>query len=173
MSYTIRPDVTLKPLAFTRQRPVSQIWDSFNYEPSAVFELDNGDLIAMHYSAKRITETNMLSCLAVAWLVDADGDAQGVDGDGDGPDEQQAIFVEFRHNAPPYEIEALTTPGIAAALRDLVLGVPATDPPAIAWSDELRQQTSIRSAITTARAVGEIFDLATVTVTPVPPLVVE
>lgn len=173
MSYTIRNDVTFKPLEFHRQRPVSQEYDFFSYEPSAVFELDNGDLIAMHYSAKRITETNMLSCLAVAWLVDADGDVQGVDGDGAGPEPQRAIYVEFRHNSPPQQIEALTTPGIAAAMRDLVLGEPATDPPAIAWADELRQQTSVRSAITTARAVGEIFDLATVTVTPVPPLVVE
>jgi hypothetical protein len=171
MAYTARNDVPLKP--FSRLVGQTQpVWVSDT--PQVVFELDTGDLVAMTYSSKWIPESNTVSCRVVAWMVDAEGDAQGVDPDGAiGPEAQQPIAVEFKHNCPIPQVEALTASGIAAAIRDLAMGVPATDPPAIPWPDEIRQQINIRYAIAAAKTVGEIFDLATVTVEPVPPLVVE
>lgn len=156
MSYEAAPNVDLKPLTLEQQ---GQEPESFT--PGAVFLLDTGDLVAVHYSAKR-TPANTLSCRALAWLVDADGDAQAtVDAAG------KAIVVDFKHNAPAQQLSALTANGLAATLRDLVLGEPPADPenPPIRWSQELRDEVNIRYAIATARATGETIDLVT---TPVP-----
>lgn len=141
MSYTARTDITLKPGA------------SAAAMPQVVFELENGDLVALRVTTA-VTPMTTLECVAHAWLVDEQGDLQAVEG-------QPPVLVGFTHTADVTQLAVLGVQGIADALRDLVLGEPASDPPAIPWADALRAQVSIRNAITIARAAGTPIDWST------------
>ena len=138
MSYINRTDI---PLVAT-----------FGEEPQAVFELDNGDLIAVKFNAVS-TAQNTLSCNMKAWLVDADGDAQQLAGTG------REIVTEFTHNASPAQIMGMGLQGVAVAMRDLLLGEMPGETPSIPWGDQLRQEVSIRNSIAMAQAMGEVVDL--------------
>ncbi|MGV8944626.1 hypothetical protein [Thermomonas sp.] len=138
MSYTIRADIELKP------HPIAGV------SPQAVFALDTGDFVALAV-VNVPTPAATLACTASAWLVDAEGDAQAVAG--------IPVLVQFPHTADVQQITTLGVQGIAAALRDLLLGEAAEDPPAIAWSDALSAQVNIRNVIAVARAAGDPIDL--------------
>lgn len=139
MSNTVRSDIAFKPLNGS--------------DPSTIYELVNGDLIAVHFAATR-TSVNSLDCYIAAWLVDGDGDPQAnVDSAG------VPVLVEFRHNAPMREVTALGAQGIASAMLALVLGDTPTDPPVIPWGDSILSEVNIQNAIAMARATSELIDL--------------
>jgi hypothetical protein len=96
------------------------------------------------------TPSATLACAATAWLVDDDGDMQAVAG--------QPVATRMTHTASVQQLAALGTQGIADALRDLLLGEPAADPPVIPWAQEVCEQTSIRNVIAVAQAVGTPID---------------
>ena len=136
MTHTLRTDLPLLPgLA--------------ELVPQAIFLLDTGDSVAVHVALSATTSAT-LACVAAAWLVDEDGDMQAVAGN--------PVAVRMSHVATVQELSTLGAQGIADALRDLLLGEAPVDPPVIAWSDELREQTSIRNVITVARAAGTPID---------------
>ena len=137
MSYVPRTDIPLKP------HPLVPA------QPQAVFELDTGKLVALAITTA-MTNAATLACAAACWLVDAEGDPQQVAG--------TAVLARFSHAADVQQIAALGVQGIADALRDLLLGEPAGDPPAIAWSAQLRAQVSIRNVIAVAAAAGTPID---------------
>lgn len=154
MSYTARTDVPLRLLAVMPPAHAKNLPDEY-FQPSAVFELDTGDLVAFYYAAKR-TPTNMLSCHLVAWLVDDNGDAQAnVDA------AEVPIVINFKHNASNQQLALLGASGLAAALRDMVLGEPVPENPPIPWSQEMRDELNVRYAIAAARATGDTIDLVT------------
>lgn len=137
MSYVLRADITLKP------------HPTVPTAPQAVFELDTGALVALAIATEP-TPAATLACACACWLVDADGDPQAVAG--------IPVLSQFQHAADVGQITALGVQGIAAALRDLLLGEPASDPPAIPWSAQLRTQVSIRNVIAVATAAGTPID---------------
>lgn len=120
--------------------------------PRAVFELDSGHLVALAI-ATTPTPAATLACEASCWLVDADGDPQAVAG--------IPVLSQFPHAASVAEITTLGVQGIADALRDLLLGEPANEPPAIRWAEPLRAQVSIRNVIAVATAAGTPIDWST------------
>lgn len=141
MTYTVRDDVALKPLRV-------------GVMPSVIVELDTSDLVALRYEASR-THVNTLSCQAIAWLVDADGDAQAnVDG------RNVPVMTEYRHNASAVQLADLSAETLATELTRLVLGEPATEPSPIPWPQSTRDAASIRNAIAVARASGELGDIS-------------
>ena len=137
MTYTLRTDITMKP------------HPAVPAAPQAVFELDTGALVALSI-ATEATPSTTLACACACWLVDADGDPQAVGG--------VPVLSQFAHAADAAQIAALGMQGIAAALRDLLLGEPAADPPAIPWSEQLRAEISIRNVIAVAAAAGTPID---------------
>lgn len=137
MPFEQRFDIALKP------HPLVQA------PPQAVFELDTGALVALAI-ATAPTPAATLECRASCWLVDADGDPQAVAG--------VPVLTEFPHAASLAEIGALGMQGIAEALRDLLLGEPTDDSPAIPWSEQLRAEVSIRTKILLATAAGTPID---------------
>lgn len=137
MSHALRTDIPLLPAG------------PDDVEPQAVFELDTGDLVALRMTTAT-TPMTTLECVARAWLVDAQGDLQAVAGN--------PVQSGFTHTADVTQIAALGVQGIADALRDLVLGEAAAEPPPIPWGDALRAQVSIRNVITIARAAGTPID---------------
>lgn len=144
MTYSLRTDIPLTPHPLVAAAP------------QGVFELDNGDLVALAITTAP-THAATLACLACAWLVDAEGDPKGVDVDADAqPD--APVLVRFPHTADVHQLTTLGVQGIADALRDMVLGEAPTDPPAIPWAAQLRAEASIRNRITVARAAGQIID---------------
>lgn len=144
MTSTLRPDIPLLPHPLVAAAP------------QAVFALDNGDLVALAITTAP-TNAASLACLACAWLVDEEGDPKGVDVDADAHADAP-VLVRFPHTADVHQLATLGVQGIADALRDLVLGEPAADPPPIAWGANLRAEASIRNRITVARAAGQIID---------------
>lgn len=122
--------------------------------PSAVFRMDTGDLIAVHSNNKRLAELNTLSMRIVAWLVDAEGDAQALHG-------TDPIYVDYKHNAPMVQIETFGVSGLTALLRDMVFGEPVSAYTPIPASVEVLDAINIRYAILSARAAGEVVDLVT------------
>lgn len=137
MSWQLRPDIALKPHPAVPTPPL------------AVFQLDTGALVALAI-ATAPTQAATVACKASCWLVDADGDPQAVGG--------VPVLSEFPHAASLAEISALGMQGIADALRDLLLGEPPADPPAIPWSEQLRTEVSIRTVIAVATAAGTPID---------------
>lgn len=133
MTYALRTDIPLLPAA--EHGPM----------PQAIFELANGDLVALLVT-KSVTLATSLECVARAWLVDAQGDPQAVAG--------LPVGTAFTHTADVTQISALGVQGIADALRDLVLG----EPPGIPWGAAIRAQVSIQNIITVARAAGTPVD---------------
>lgn len=117
--------------------------------PQAVFELDSGDLVAVAISTSQ-TAAATLAFAGYAWLVDADGDMQAVD--------SAPIATRMTHAAPAQQVAAIGVQAIADAIRDLLLGESAQDPPVIAWGHDFREQISIRNVITIARAAGVPID---------------
>lgn len=140
MTYTVRDDIALKPLRV-------------GIAPSAVVELDTGDLVALRYEASR-THVNTLACHAMAWLVDADGDAQAnVDS------RSVPVMTEYRHNASAVELAQIGAETLATELTRLVLGE-HVEPSPIPWPQSTRDAASIRNAIAVARASGELGDIS-------------
>lgn len=137
MSYVLRTDITLKP------------HPAVPAPPQAVFELDTGALVALSIATEP-TPSTTLACACACWLVDAEGDPQAVGG--------VPVLSQFAHAADAAQIAALGMQGIADALRDLLLGEPAADPPAIPWAMQLRAQVSIRNVIAVATAAGTPID---------------
>lgn len=137
MTYQQRQDIPLKP------------HPQVEAPPQAVFELNTGSLVALSI-ATAPTPAATLACTASCWLVDADGDPQAVAG--------IPVLSVFQHAADVAQIQALGVQAIAAALRDLLLGDPPDDPPAIPWGDQLRAQVSIRNVIAVAVAAGTPID---------------
>lgn len=139
MSYTLRTDIARKP-------------GIDGFEPQAVFVLDTGDLVAVAIeTAATAAATLAFDC--GAWLVDADGDMQAVAG--------QPVATRCTHAAPAQQVATHGVQTLADALRDLLLGAPADDPPVIAWSHDFREEVSIRNVITIARACGTPIDWST------------
>ena len=133
MTYALRTDVPLLPAG--ENGPV----------PQAIFQLANGDLVALLVTTA-VTLATTLECVARAWLVDDQGDLQGVAG--------VPVQTAFTHTADVAQISTLGVQGIADALRDLVLG----ESPAIPWGAAVRAQVSIQNLITIARAAGTPID---------------
>ena len=136
MGYTQRTDTPLKPHPLVDAPPL------------AVYTLDTGDLVAVSIATSAGNGTTLV-VNGAAWLVDADGDPQGVDTDG-APGADMPILTTTAHTADVAQVAALGVQGIADALRDLLLGEPAPDPAPIAWGAQLREQLSIRNVITIA-----------------------
>lgn len=136
MSYILQSDIPRKP-------------GIDGFEPQAVFALDTGDLVAVAIETAS-TPAATLAFDCGAWLVDADGDMQAVHG--------QPVATRCTHAAPAQQIATHGVQTLADALRDLLLGAPADDPPIIPWSEDFRAQVSIRNVITIARAVGVPID---------------
>ena len=134
MSYQPRHDISLKP------------HPRLLLSPQAVFELDTGALVALHYSATPTPRTT-LACAIAAWLVDDDGDAQAVAG--------VPVLSQYAHTADVAQITSLGAQGIADALRQLVLGEAQA---AIPVSAQLAEQVSIRNVIAVATASGTPID---------------
>lgn len=137
MSWKLRADIAAKP------------HEQFGAAPAAVFELDSRALVALAI-ATAPTPAATLACVASCWLVDADGDPQGVNG--------VPVLSTFQHVADVSLLSDLGVQGIAEALRDLLLGEPPADPPLIPWPEQLRAQVSIRNVIAVATAAGTPID---------------
>jgi len=144
MSWELRTDITPKP------HPAVQA------PPQAVFEIHGAGLVALAISTTPTPATTLVFD-AACWLVDDQGDPQGIDHDADGTADAP-ILSRFTHAADAHQITTLGVQGIAAALRDLLLGEPAAAPPVIPWADQLRAQVSIRNVITVATAAGTPID---------------
>lgn len=119
--------------------------------PIAVYELEDGHLVAVSFAQSR-TPANTLSCHVAAWQIGVEGAPVVVD------DDDGLVLVETTHNATAQQIAELGVQGIAQAMVELVLGVEAGEAPPIPWSDQHRQTINIRTAITVAQAMNATIE---------------
>lgn len=134
MSYTKRPDLKVSG-------------------DRAMFELEDGTLVALHIETTRDPVTNRASYRAHAAAFNADLtpmlDAHG-----------NPIEAECTFSPAPEVLAAKGDDGIGRELALLVLGEPASeDPDATAWSDDFRTSASIRHALAMADMTGPFDNL--------------